>query len=132
MNIRDMGYEKSPTLNIIYIEDDIAVQTLIRFYLKNWPHHVAYANDGNSAIDILKNATYDLILMDWGLPTPPSGQGLIDSIRGISGYEETPIIVITGYDNPKDLENLNKDTIQGFLNKPITKNDLKKLIDGLE
>lgn len=127
-----MGNEKSNGLSILCIEDDLTVQTLLGFYFKKWPHHLEYASDGNSALKTLEENNYDLILMDWSLPKPPYGQQLIDSIKKISGYEDTPIIVVTGYDKSQDLKDLKEDTIYGFLNKPINKRNLKKMINELE
>ena len=123
-----MDNETSQSLNILYIEDDVTVQSLMGFYLKNLPHQIDYANEGNSPISLLKEQNFDLIIMDWSLPTSPTGQDLVNSIRQVQGYEATPIIVVTGFDNPEDLEGLDRDTIQGFLAKPINRVKLKNLI----
>ena len=123
-----MENETSRSLNILYIEDDVTMQSLMGFYLKNLPHQIDYANEGNAAISLLKEQEFDLIIMDWSLPTAPIGQNLVNSIRQIQGYEATPIIVVTGFDNPEDLEGLQRNTIQGFLAKPINRVKLKNLI----
>ena len=123
-----MGNEKNRSLNILYIEDDVTVQSLMRLYFKNLPHQFDFATEGNSAISLLKEQNFDLIIMDWSLPSSPAGQDLVNSIREVQGYEAIPIIVVSGFDNPEDLEGLDRETIQGFLAKPINRVKLKNLI----
>jgi PAS domain S-box-containing protein len=66
-------------LNILLVEDNEVNQTLAKKILNDWGWKVQVAEDGDTAIGILKYNDFDLVLMDIQLP-------------GKDGYETTQII----------------------------------------
>lgn len=118
-------------LNVLYIEDDIDVQTMIKFYFKRMPHHLECVTNGEAALQQLQQQSHDLILLDWTLPNQPSGQELINRIRAMDGYNNTPIVVVSGYSDSDELAELQKDSIHDFLSKPLDKEVLKQMLNSV-
>ena len=85
---------------------------------------VGQANDGEQAIAYIERAvagqspSIDLLLLDLNLPRR-SGVDILKSLRSIDRYSETPVVVMTGSDAPKDREATAQDAVHYFV-KPST------------
>ena len=80
--------------NILVVEDEPAIQTLIAANLKRAGHHALIAADVDSALREVNQVLPDLILLDWMLP---GGSG-IELARRWRAEERTrmiPIIMLT-------------------------------------
>jgi len=80
--------------------------------------------DGEQAIAYIERAvagqspSIDLLLLDLNLPRR-SGVDILKSLRSIDRYSETPVVVMTGSDAPKDREATAQDAVHYFV-KPST------------
>jgi len=54
--------------NILYAEDDKAVQSLVVEYLSRYFREVHVANDGKEALELYKNIKVDVLLLDIDMP----------------------------------------------------------------
>ncbi|NGZ27735.1 MAG: PhnD/SsuA/transferrin family substrate-binding protein [Magnetococcales bacterium] len=55
-------------IRILIVEDSEDNQMLFKIYLKNTPHQIVIANDGQEAIFLVKKEHFDLVLMDIQMP----------------------------------------------------------------
>lgn len=111
------------TGHILLVEDNHVNQIVAVQILKNFGLTVDVAENGQQAVDIiLKNDTYDLVLMDIQMPI-------------MDGYEATRLIRKSGNTNliicglsanamKKDLELAEEAGMNGYLTKPIEPNDM--------
>ena len=86
---------------VLYIEDDAAQGTLLKELLKETTLGVCVIDSAgrlSEGMERLKNARYDLILLDLGLP---DSQGFETFTRVKAGAGHTPIIVLSGMDDEK-------------------------------
>src|SRR3990172_3404741 len=81
--------------NILVVDDDTALQDLIREVLEEDGYVVFSASNGKEALRLLKVKKTDTILLDLMLPDV-DGLGLISDIRQLTA---APIIVISGKGN---------------------------------
>ena len=119
-------------LNLLYIEDDMDNQTLVNFYVRKSPHSLDIAATGSAALELLVQNSYEVILLDWNMPTEPSGAELLEKIRDIPEYETVPVIIITGFSRPSELKGLDRDQIHTYLTKPLRKRRLLGVLEELE
>ena len=76
---------------ILVVDDDLNICELLKLYLENDGYVVYTANDGKQAVDMFKNKTPDLVLLDIMLPKMDGWQ-VCREIRKTSGV---PIIMLT-------------------------------------
>lgn len=76
---------------ILVVNDDLNICELLKLYLENDGYVVYTANDGKQAVDMFKNKTPDLVLLDIMLPKMDGWQ-VCREIRKTSGV---PIIMLT-------------------------------------
>ncbi|MGN0469173.1 MAG: response regulator [Acutalibacteraceae bacterium] len=76
---------------IMVVDDDLNICELLRLYLEKEGFEVVIANDGASAVNIFKEVSPSLVLLDIMLPKLDGWQ----VCREIRKFSETPIIMLT-------------------------------------
>ena len=84
-------------IRILAVDDEKPIANLIRISLKNVGYICDVANDGNTALDMIDNNVYDLILLDIMLPEV-DGFELMEYIRPLG----IPVIFLTAKDALND------------------------------
>ena len=105
-------------LNILYVEDNLEVQTQTAKMLQSFFNDICIANNGKIALELfVNNNSYHILITDIKMPIL-DGLGFIESIRKIN--KKVPIIVLSAHDN-KDyfLKTINAG-IDGYILKPYT------------
>ena len=109
---------------VLVVEDDTAVRTAVRRYLKSQGHHVVEAADGIEGLTRLKAQTVDLVVTDVQMPRM-NGFELIQRVR--QEMPEMPIVVMTAVRGAaNDLEH--ELGIQCVLTKPFELEDLSNAV----
>lgn len=86
-------------MRILLIEDDAMLGEALCKNLARHAHAVDWARDGLAATEHWKAASYDIVLLDLGLPGRDGLQILTDARR--SGLE-TPVLIMTARDTVQD------------------------------
>ena len=73
-----------------------AARSLSLLLVKLWKHEVDIAHDGPTAIDKVRAARPDVVLLDIGLPGL-DGYQTAQRIRGLPGGEALLLVALTGY-----------------------------------
>lgn len=107
-------------LNILLVEDNAMNQLLARKILTDWEWNVDTADNGNEAIEKLRNNKYDLILMDIQMPEMDG----YETTRKIRDIFETPtcnipIIAMTAHVMPTEEERCYAAGMNGYVSKPF-------------
>ena len=76
---------------LLIVDDEEKIRTLIRKYAAFEGYDVTEAEDGMSAMEILRNKDFDLIILDLMLP----GMDGFDICRIIRDKKNTPIIIVS-------------------------------------
>jgi len=119
-------------LQVLVVEDNKLNQKVIVKLLEKMGCTVDVAGNGKEALTQLKLAMpaderphYDVILMDIQMPVL-DGLKATAMIRAQEGEgEHTPIIAITAHAMKGDRENFLDEGMDGYLSKPIRRNDLR-------
>jgi DNA-binding response OmpR family regulator len=85
-------------MEILLVEDDASVAASVIDGLENAGISVKHVADGTSAISAAKDHSWDLVLLDLGLPDM-DGQ---DVCRTIRGFSQVPIIILSARDEEID------------------------------
>ena len=108
---------------ILIVDDREFDRILYKEYLDDTNFSFAELDDGEGIIDQLKIEKPDLMLLDWQMPR----QGGLDTLKMIkknNSFKDIPIIIITGLQDEKVLEEAFDYGSVDFLNKPVSKIEL--------
>jgi len=111
---------------ILVVEDNDFVRMQIVQFLKQESYEVAEATDGREALaEISENGGYSLAIVDVRME-PIDGFEFLRSLRGAE--IKTPVILVTGDQNPDLLSEANKWGVAAVLMKPVQKDRLIQTI----
>lgn len=79
---------------ILVVEDEDALSTLLQYNLEKEGYQVSVAGDGEEALILADESTPDLVLVDWMLPKL-SGIEVCRRLRNRSETRNVPIIMLT-------------------------------------
>jgi two-component system, LytTR family, response regulator LytT len=116
-----------PTTNILIVEDESIVAKDIQQSLKKLGYNVVgIANAAEQAIELAKEHTPDLILMDIMLKSALSG---IDAAMEIRKTMNIPVIFLTAYADSSTLNKAKETEPFGYIIKPFKEIDLHTAIE---
>ena len=112
---------------ILIVEDDTAFGTfLCNAIEQETPYQALCVRDSLQALDVVKEVTPDLIILDYHLPTM-NGIELYDRLHAIDGIEHVPTIMTTAGVLEHDLQGRH---IVG-MSKPVGLNKLLDIVTEL-
>ncbi|MFT7697447.1 MAG: two-component system chemotaxis response regulator CheY [Reinekea sp.] len=79
---------------ILIVDDSASIRQMVEATLKSANYRVTLAQDGQDALDRCKVMRFDFVLTDQNMPRM-DGLTLIKSLRAMSAFARTPIIVLT-------------------------------------
>ena len=116
-------------MRIALIEDDPAQALLLKTWLTTADHHVHHYIDGESFIRALNQESFDLIVMDWGLPDI-SGIELLKCVRGKDSL--VSVLFITSRDSEQDIVVALSAGADDYLVKPARQGETLARIAALQ
>jgi signal transduction histidine kinase/DNA-binding NarL/FixJ family response regulator len=120
-------------LHILLAEDNTANQKLVDYILRGRGHHVEVAGEGEEAVYLSEDDSFDVILMDVQMPGM-SGLEAAAVIRRREAQTTTrrvPIIAVTAHAMPSDRERCAEAGMDAYLSKPINAQELIRLVESL-
>jgi DNA-binding response OmpR family regulator len=115
-------------MNVLIVEDDPQVASLIHRLIKKWGHAAAIAATGLEALDRLREGGFDLILLDIFLPDM-DGDELLPRINAV--WSGKGIVVMTGSDSQDLEENLRRQGVIFFMVKPVNIPELEAIVQHI-
>jgi two-component system, cell cycle response regulator DivK len=115
---------------ILYVEDNEMNRTIVRDLLKRTSYRLLEAPDGETGVAMAVEHHPDLILMDVQLPKI-SGFDATRTLRGTSGFAETPIIAITSFALTGDDAKAKEAGATAYMAKPYSPFELLQMIRTL-
>ena len=105
----------------------------MRRIIKNLLHDLGYANvteadDGTSALPILKAGGIDFLITDWNMPGMP-GLELLKQVRADPRLAKMPVLMLTAEAKREQIVEAAQAGVSGYVIKPFTAAILKEKID---
>ncbi len=114
---------------ILIIDDDVALSINLRDIFRTEGYNITLAHDGQTAVDLCRDAAFDLALVDIKLPDT-SGISLIDRFSEL--IPETPCIVITANASMDTaIEAVRQKRVVSYETKPVDPDRILALIEQI-
>jgi len=126
----EVGRIEQP-IRILVVDDHPVNRKLAGHLLSKLGYLVIFAEDGQQALDLLKQKPFDLILMDVQMPVLDGIETtkIIRSYTGEAFNPRIPILALTAHALKGDKERLLAAGMNGYVSKPIK---VEKLVAALE
>jgi two-component system phosphate regulon response regulator PhoB len=116
--------------SILVVEDEPAIQELLRVNLEDAGFAVRTVADAEAALGEIRRALPDLLLLDWMLPGQ-SGLALARGLRGEARTRELPIIMVTARGDEADRVAGLEAWVDDYVTKPFSPRELKARIKAV-
>ncbi|PSC03028.1 two-component system response regulator [Alsobacter soli] len=104
---------------VLIVEDNELNMKLFNDLLEAHGYHTLKTSSGVEAIELARQHTPDLILMDIQLPEV-SGEDVMQWIKSDDDLKAIPIIAITAFAMKGDEERIRRKGCEAYLSKPIS------------
>lgn len=106
---------------VLVVDDDVSAAALLVGILESAGHACGIAGGAEEARSLLATRPFDLVLTDMDMP----GESGLDLMTHIGrGHPETPVIMITGYDDSYIARAALEHGAYGFMLKPVRSTEL--------
>ena len=111
---------------ILVVDDDHAHRTMLNTLIGGWGYTVSEADDGFTAIEKVKESSFDLVLMDVRM-VRVSGLEALETIKVHN--PAIPVIIMTAYSSVETAVKALKQGAHDYLTKPLDFDKLRLTID---
>jgi PAS domain S-box-containing protein len=114
---------------VLLVEDNDTNQYIARTFLEKWGLNVAIANNGLEALKLVRDKSYQLILMDLQMPLL-DGYSAAKAIRLLADeyFHTLPIIALTADAMAETRSKIEEAGMHGHVSKPFDPHELKSAI----
>ncbi len=119
-------FDETKRLKILIVDDEIDYLELIERYVASFGYDCITAEDGEQALDCLKNNDIDLVLTDMLMPNM-DGMQLLLKIQ--EEFPQVATIILTGYGKSYSFKDIIQAGAYEFLEKPVNKDALEAKIE---
>ncbi len=109
--------------NVLIVEDETALTTLLRYNLEREGYRVFEAHDGEEALIVADEAKPDVVILDWMLPHL-SGIEVCRRLRGRMDMRNVPIIMLTARGEESDRIRGLDTGADDYITKPFSMTEL--------
>ncbi|MFH2036996.1 MAG: response regulator [Candidatus Zixiibacteriota bacterium] len=113
---------------VLIIDDELLIRDLLYDFFSEKGWGVSIYNQGEKALEILKNKKYDIALIDLKSTETDS----TDYVRKLKNlYPQMPIVVMTAFPSVETAVAALRLKLDDYIIKPFNINQLYKTLDGL-
>ncbi len=121
----------SKDLRFLVVDD----YSTMRRIVKNLLHDLGYANvaeadDGNTALPMLKTGGYDVLITDWNMPGM-AGLDLLKAVRSDTALAKMPVLMLTAEAKREQIVEAAQAGVNGYVIKPFTAETLKQKLEKM-
>lgn len=118
-------------MKILIVDDFSTMRRIIKNLLRDLGfNNTVEADDGSTALPILKNGGIDFLVTDWNMPGM-SGLELLQSVRADPGLAKLPVLMVTAEAKREQIILAAQAGVNGYVVKPFTAAVLKEKIEKI-
>ncbi|MFH1076859.1 MAG: response regulator [Pseudomonadota bacterium] len=113
-----MGFDVSK--KILIVDDFATMRKIVRNILRQLGFtNILEADDGSTALEVLKNEKVDLIMCDWNMPKV-SGLQLLKQVRADPNLKDIPFLMVTAEAQKSNIVEAVQSGVTNYVVKPFT------------
>lgn len=120
---------------ILCVDDDSAMQTMVKTVMEHEGYIAILASDGAEGVSLFEEYQPDVVLLDLMMPVM-DGLEACARIQALPGGDQTPVIIMTAFDEFDAVEQAFKVGSSDYLTKPINwavlRNRVRRLLKSRE
>lgn len=118
-------------MNILIVDDFSTMRRIIKNLLNELGFsNTAEADDGQTALPMLKTGKYDFLVTDWNMPGM-DGLALLKNVREDENLSNMPVLMVTAEAKREQIVIAAEAGVNGYVVKPFTAITLKEKIDKI-
>ena len=118
-------------MRILIVDDFSTMRRIIKNLLRDLGfNNTAEADDGNSALPLLKKGGVDFLITDWNMPGM-TGLDLLKAVRAEPELKALPVLMVTAESKREQIIEAAQAGVNGYIVKPFTANTLREKIDKI-
>lgn len=118
-------------MKILVVDDFSTMRRIIKNLLRDLGFTNAdEADDGNTALPMLKSGKYDFLVTDWNMPGM-TGIDLLKTVRADDDLKTLPVLMVTAEAKRDQIVAAAQAGVNGYVVKPFTAAVLKEKIEKI-
>ena len=118
-------------MKILIVDDFSTMRRIIKNLLRDLGfNNTKEADDGATALPMLKNGDFDFLVTDWNMPQM-HGLDLLKAVRANSELASLPVMMVTAESKRDQIVEAAQAGVNGYIVKPFTALILKEKIEKI-
>jgi two-component system, chemotaxis family, chemotaxis protein CheY len=123
-------------MKILVVDDFSTMRRIVKNQLRELGFsNITEADDGRSALQVLKSSSIDFVVTDWNMPDV-TGLELLKAIRADADLKAIPVLMVTAEAKREQIVEAAQEGVNGYVVKPFAaetlKDKIQKVFDRLE
>ena len=121
----------SSKVRFLVVDDFSTMRRIIKNFLNDLGYHnVQEAEDGLSALPMLKTGNFDFLISDWNME-PMTGYDLLKAVRADPKIGQMPVLLLTAEAKREQIVEAAAAGVNGYVVKPFTSQTLRDKLDKI-
>jgi len=121
----------SNKLKFLVVDDFSTMRRIVKNLLQELGYSdITEADDGNTALPLLKSGSFDILITDWNMPGMP-GLDLLKAVRADEKLAKMPVLMLTAEAKREQIIEAAQAGVSGYVIKPFTAVTLKEKLDKI-
>ena len=118
-------------MKILIVDDFSTMRRIIKNLLQDLGFtNTQEADDGNTALPMLKSGDFDFLVSDWNMPGM-TGIDLLRAVRADPNLASLPVLMVTAESKREQIIEAAQAGVNGYVVKPFTAATLKEKIEKI-
>ena len=118
-------------MKILVVDDFVTMRRIVKNILKQLGYeNILEADDGASAVEVLKREKIHFIISDWNMPQM-SGIELLKTVRATEEWKDLPFLMVTAEGQKENVIEAVKNKVNNYIVKPFTPETLMEKISKI-
>ncbi len=118
-------------MKILIVDDFSTMRRIIKNLLRDLGFsNTSEADDGNTALPMLKSGSFDFLVSDWNMPGM-QGIDLLKAVRSDPDLSTLPVLLVTAESKKEQIIEAAQAGVNGYIVKPFNATTLKEKIEKI-